>query len=213
MSKFDETTNINIEDIEINKDPIKKTFIDELKAENINSEYENINIKENDLKDIVKNDFQEKTIAFNTADIKKIGLASDHRGYALKQKLTKYLDKKGYTIIDYGCDGTLSCDYPEFGFKLGKGIANNEVDKGIAICGSGIGISIACNKIKGVRCAKVDNVKETKYTRQDNDANIIAIAGNMPTFRAKDIVDVFLKTPFSGMERHQKRIDMLNKEG
>ena len=140
-------------------------------------------------------------------------MASDHRGYKLKQKLTKYLTKKGYTVVDYGCDGKDSCDYPEFGFKLGKAIKESEVQKGIAICGSGIGISMACNKIKGVRCAKVDNVKEVKYTRRDNDANIIALAGNIPTFRAKDIVDVYLKTEFSGKERHQKRIDMLNERG
>ena len=141
---------------------------------------------------------------------KTIGIASDHRGYNLKQKLTKYLNKKGYTVVDYGSDSRISSDYPEFGFKLGEAVANFEVEKGIAICGSGIGISIACNKIKGVRCAKVDNVKEIKYARKDNDANIMAIAGNMPLIRAKDIVDAYLNTAFSGLERHQRRIDMLN---
>lgn len=165
--------------------------------------------KEATLEEIVKNDYQEKTIIMQVPT-KKIGIASDHRGYKLKQKLTKYLTKKGYTIIDYGCDDTQSHDYPEYGFKLGKAIRSGEIEKGIAICGSGIGISIACNKIKGVRCAKVDNVKEAKYTRIDNDANIVAISGDMLTFKAKDIVDTFLKTKFSNLERHQRRIDMLN---
>lgn len=166
--------------------------------------------EEASLKDIVKNDYQEKTILDLNIPDNKIGLASDHRGFKLKQKLTKYLTKKGYTVIDYGCDDKTSHDYPEYGFKLGKAIRDGKVEKGIAICGSGIGISIACNKVKKVRCAKVNNIKEAKYTRQDNDANIIAINGNMPLFRAKDITDVFLKTPFSNQERHQKRIDMLD---
>ncbi len=162
------------------------------------------------LEDIVKNDYQEKTILNLDISTKKIGIANDHRGYKLKQKLTKYLEKKGYTVIDYGCDNMQSHDYPEYGFKLGEAIRDGEVEKGIAICGSGIGISIALNKVSKVRCAKVNNIKEAKYTRQDNDANAIAINGNMPLFRAKDIVDVFLKTNFSNEKRHQHRIDMLN---
>ncbi len=141
---------------------------------------------------------------------KKIGLASDHRGYHLKQKLTNYLKKLGYTVIDYGADSAVSSDYPVPAFKLGKAVASNEVEKGIAICGSGIGISIACNKVKGVRCAKVDNTKEIKQSRIDNNANIVAISGKMPLFRAKDIVDVFLNTEYKNEERHQRRIDMLD---
>lgn len=177
---------------------------DEEKNEEVDSE----------LASIVKNDYQEKTIVeMEIPKDKTIGIASDHRGFRLKQKLTKYLEKKGYTVIDFGTDNTKSTDYPEFGFKLGEAVAAYEVEKGIAICGSGIGISIACNKIKGVRCAKVDNVKETKYARKDNDANVIAIAGNMPTFRAKDIVDAYLKTKFTGLERHKRRIEMLDNRG
>lgn len=166
------------------------------------------------LESIVKNDYQEETII--DMDMPKgntIGIASDHRGYKLKQKLTKYLTNLGYTVVDFGTDGNASVDYPEFGFKLGEAVADFEVEKGIAICGSGIGISIACNKIKGVRCAKVDNVKEVKYARKDNDANVIAIAGNMPTFRAKDIVDAYLNTSFTGLDRHKRRIEMLDNRG
>ena len=166
--------------------------------------------KQSSLEDIVKNDFQEKTIVDMNIPIKKIGLASDHRGYHLKQKLTKYLEKKGYTIIDYGTDSPVSSDYPQMGFALGKGINKGEAEKGIAICGSGIGISIACNKVSKIRCAKVDNVKEVKWAVRDNNANVIAISGKMPLMRAKDITDAFLKTKFKGEERHQRRIDMLD---
>lgn len=166
--------------------------------------------KETTLEDIVKNDFQEKTILDLSINTKKIGIASDHRGYNLKQKLTKYLNKKGYTVIDYGCDDTTSHDYPEYGFKLGQAVRDKQIEKGIAICGSGIGISIACNKVKGVRCAKVNSAKEAKYTRLDNDANIIALSGNTNVMKAKDIVDTFLNTEFSNEERHKKRIKMLD---
>ena len=162
------------------------------------------------LEEIVKNDYQEKTMLNLNIPIKTVGIASDHRGYDLKQKLTKYLAKKGYTVIDYGCDDKSSHDYPEYGFKLAEAVRDNQVEKGIAICGSGIGISIACNKVPKVRCAKVNTAKEAKYTREDNDANVIALSGNMKTFKAKDIVDVFLKTPFSNEERHKKRIEMVD---
>jgi len=172
------------------------------------------NSKESSLESIVRNNYQEKTIVDMKIPVgNRIGIASDHRGYKLKQKLTKYLTKKGYTVIDLGTDGKASVDYPVYGFKLGIAVADIDVDKGIAICGSGIGISIACNKIKGVRCAKVDNVKEVKYARKDNDANVIAISGDMLTFRAKDIVDAFLNTQFTNLDRHKRRIEMLDNRG
>lgn len=228
MAKMDETKRFNVEDIVVEEDiKNKKTEKEDDKSKEgiVNEKVDkNLDVKKDtdlksdldladkeELEQIVHNDFQGKTIVdVKIPESKTIGIASDHRGYNLKQKLTKYLNKKGYTVVDYGSDSRISSDYPEFGFKLGEAVANFEVEKGIAICGSGIGISIACNKIKGVRCAKVDNVKEIKYARKDNDANIMAIAGNMPLIRAKDIVDAYLKTPFSGLERHQRRIDMLN---
>ncbi len=228
------------EEIKFNEEPTKEVTVEEIKTEEnevdfekekekIMEEYnkthdlssetdlmEEIKEDSNDasLESIVNNDYQEETIVdMEVPKGNKIGIASDHRGYKLKQKLTKYLTNKGYTVIDFGTDGKASVDYPEFGFKLGEAIADFEVEKGIAICGSGIGISIACNKIKGVRCAKVDNVKEVKYARKDNDANVIAIAGNMPCFRAKDIVDAYLNTSFTGLDRHKRRIEMLNNRG
>ena len=139
----------------------------------------------------------------------KIGLASDHGGYKLKEKIKNYLNKRKIDIIDYGTNSTESVDYPDFAHKLCTGINNKDVDYGIAICSTGIGISIACNKVKGIRCAKVDNVEEAKMTRLDNDANCLALNGKMPTYLAKDIIDIFINTDFSNLERHKRRIKKL----
>lgn len=139
----------------------------------------------------------------------KIAIASDHKGYHLKVALTSYLVKKGYEVIDLGTDSVISVDYPTYAFNLCKKVASKEADFGIAICGTGIGISIACNKVKGIRCAKVDNIKEAELTRLDNDANVLALNGSMMSYKAKDIVDVFLKTKFSNSERHIKRLKMI----
>lgn len=139
----------------------------------------------------------------------KIGIASDHRGYKLKGKLLNYLRKKQIEVEDFGTTGTDSVDYPNFGFRLGEAVVEGEIDLGIAICGSGIGISIACNKVDGIRCAKVDTPKEARQTRQDNAANILALNGSMPTYKALDIVDAFLKTKFSKEERHMRRIKQI----
>ena len=141
----------------------------------------------------------------------KIGIASDHRGYNLKKALINYLIQKRYDVVDYGTDSEESTDYPKYGFALGEKVRDKEIDFGIAICGSGKGISIACNKVKGVRCAKVNNAKEAAITRIDNDANIVAISAGTPKFRAKDIIDAFLKTDFSNIERHINRIKMIDK--
>lgn len=187
---------------------IKKVIIMENKEEKVRNKKEEET--EASLADIVKNNYQERTIIENEIPVNKIAIASDHRGFKMKQKLTKYLVKKGYTIIDLGPDVKGSVDYPEFAFALTKTIKNGDAPKGILICGSGIGMSIAANRVKGIRCAKVNNVKEVKYTRKDNDANVIAFSAKMPVYRAKDIVDAFLKTEFSGKARHQKRIDMLD---
>ena len=141
----------------------------------------------------------------------KIGIVSDHRGYKLKKSLVNYLTKKKFEVFDFGTDSTESTDYPKYGFIIGEKVSNGEVDFGIAICGSGIGISIACNKVKGIRCAKVDTVSEARHTREDNDANILALSGSMPIYKAKDIVDKFFKTNFSNEDRHARRIDQIRK--
>ena len=138
----------------------------------------------------------------------KIGFASDHRGYELKEYLKNEL-KNDYEIVDYGTDSTESTDYPDYAFKLGKGVVQKDVDFGVAICGSGIGISIACNKVKGVRCAKVTTEEEAKYTRNDNDSNIVAFGEKTTKEEALNIVKTFINTPFSNVEKHQNRIDKI----
>ena len=139
----------------------------------------------------------------------KIGIVSDHRGYELKQKIIEKITNLNYEIIDYGTNSEKSVDYPDYAFILGENIVNNNVDFGIAICGSGIGISIACNKVKGIRCAKVANEQEAQITRNDNNANIVAFSSEVSLETALDIIIKFVNTPFSNEERHQKRIDKI----
>ena len=138
----------------------------------------------------------------------KLGFASDHRGYELKEYLKNYY-KDLYEIVDYGTNSEESVDYPDFAFKLGKAVASKEVDFGIAICGSGIGISIACNKVKGVRCAKVSNEEEAMYTREDNDSNIVAFGEKTSKEDAIKIINKFVETKFSNLEKHQRRINKI----
>ena len=134
----------------------------------------------------------------------KIGFASDHRGFHLKEQLINQLKEK-YEIIDFGTDSEISVDYPDYAFALGESVARKEVDFGVAICGSGIGISIACNKVKGVRCAKANNIDEVIATRTDNDSNIIAFGENMPIEEAIELVETFIQTKASQEEKHVRR--------
>ena len=134
----------------------------------------------------------------------KIGIASDHRGYTLKEQLIDRLMEE-YDITDCGTTSTESVDYPDYAFKLGNLVADKDVDFGIAICGTGIGISIACNKVKGIRCAKVDTLEEAIATRVDNDSNIIAFGENMPLEKALELIKTFIKTNASNEEKHVRR--------
>ena len=138
----------------------------------------------------------------------KIGFASDHRGYKLKEQLKKELETQ-YEIEDFGTNSEESTDYPDYAFKLGEAVRDNKVDFGVAICGSGIGISIACNKVKGIRCAKVTNKEEAMYTRNDNNSNIVAFGEKTSLQDAIDIVNTFINTPFSTEEKHKRRVDKI----
>ena len=138
----------------------------------------------------------------------KLGITNDHRGYKLKVELLEKL-KKSYEIIDYGATSTESVDYPDYAFKLGEALANKEIDFGIAICGSGIGISIACNKVKGVRAARVTNIEDVLETRNDNDANIICLNEKMDANDAYNLIITFITTPFSTEERHLRRVNKI----
>ena len=135
----------------------------------------------------------------------KLGLASDHRGYELKNKLINYF-QSDYEIIDCGTNSTDSCDYPDYAYILGQKIVNKEVDYGIAICGSGIGISIALNKMKGVYCAKVNNSEEARYTRLDNNTNCVAFSENTRLDESVRIVETFINTEYSNLEKHNRRL-------
>ena len=139
----------------------------------------------------------------------KIGFASDHRGYKLKKELINELKKENYEIIDYGTDSEESKDYPDYAFKLGENVAKKNVDFGVAICGSGIGISIACNKVKGIRCAKVSNKEEAEVTRIDNDSNIVAFGEKTSFDEAVAIVKTFINTESSDLEKHKRRINKI----
>ena len=139
-----------------------------------------------------------------------IALGCDHGGYRLKQEIIKYLEDKKIAYKDYGCYSDESCDYPVYGKKVAHAVAAGECDKGILICGTGIGISITANKVKGIRAALCHDAFSAEATRQHNDANILAMGARViGTGLALKIVDIFLNTEFSGEERHRNRIDQI----
>lgn len=138
----------------------------------------------------------------------KIGIATDHHGVTKKQELIKTLENK-YQIIDYGSNKEEPVDYPLYAFKIGEAIKNKTIDYGILLCGSGIGMSIACNKVKGVRCAKVNTEEEAKYSRLHNNANVIALSST--TENIEQIIETFLTTEFSKEERHHRRVEQIDK--
>ena len=139
----------------------------------------------------------------------KLGIVSDHRGVYLKNILIEYLEHSGYEVINYGTDTMESVDFPEYAFKLGESITRKKVDFGIAICGTGIGMSIALNKVRGVYCAKVSNISEAFLCREHNNANCIAISADMNDDQAKAIVDKFLITEFSSDKKYARRNKMI----
>ena len=141
----------------------------------------------------------------------KIGFANDHRGYELKENLKSKILELGYEVKDFGTNSTESVDYPDFAFELGKAIVEKNVDFGVEICGSGIGISIACNKVKGIRCAKVNNVEEARITRIDNNSNIIAFGEKTPLDMAYEMIKEFITTEFSNEEKHHRRVNKIIK--
>ena len=141
----------------------------------------------------------------------KIALGCDHGGYELKQHIIKVLEKLGYEYEDFGCYGLESCDYPDFGAAAARAVAEGKCDKGIVICTTGIGISMAANKVGGIRCAHCADTVEARLTREHNDANMLAIgAGFTGELLALEMVDVFLTTPFSEGERHARRVAKVN---
>ncbi len=138
-----------------------------------------------------------------------LGIACDHGGYELKLEVMKYLEENGFEYKDYGCNGE-PVDYPVYAKKIGNAINEGEIERGILICGTGVGISIAANKIEGIRCALCADCFTAQATREHNDSNILALGGRVVGFGlGVKIVETFLNTPFSNDERHIKRINMM----
>ena len=139
-----------------------------------------------------------------------IAIGSDHGGYELKEAVKKHLENRGLEYKDFGTYSKASCDYPVYGRAVAEAVASGECDRGILICGTGIGISITANKVKGIRAALCSDCFSAQATREHNDANILAMGARVVgEGLALKIVDTFLDTPFSGDERHLRRISMI----
>lgn len=139
-----------------------------------------------------------------------LALGCDHGGYELMQEVKKHLEKKGVEYKDFGCDSTEAVDYPVYAKAVAKAVQAGVCEQGILICGTGIGISIAANKYKGIRAALCTDCFCAEATRQHNNANILALGGRVTgTGLALKIVDTFLETPFSNEARHIKRVEMI----
>ena len=139
-----------------------------------------------------------------------IAVASDHGGFALKEEVKKHLMERGLEVLDLGTHSEESVDYPVYGRACGEAVASGTADLGIVVCGTGIGISIAANKVKGIRCGLCTSVEMARLTKQHNNANILALGGRTTeTGLAMEIVDAWLDTEFEG-GRHLRRTDMLD---
>jgi len=140
----------------------------------------------------------------------KIAIGNDHAGPAYKKEIIKYLESKGHEVINCGTDSDESTDYAIYGKRVADKIVNKEADLGILICGTGVGISLAANKVKGIRAAVCSEAETARLTREHNDANIIAFGARIISVeKAIEIVDAFINTKFSNGERHNRRIQMI----
>ena len=138
----------------------------------------------------------------------KIGIANDHRGYKLKKEIIKYFNDTGYNYIDYGAESEDNTDYVDYAVKLCNAVNSKEVEYGILICGTGIGMSIAANKIKGIKCARVISVEDARLAREHNMVNVIALGEN--TLGVEAIVSTFLNTECSKIDRYIRRNNKIN---
>jgi ribose 5-phosphate isomerase B len=142
----------------------------------------------------------------------KIAIGSDHAGFKLKDQIIKYLRRKRVLVKDFGTYSEESCDYPDIAYPVAKAVAKRKFDRGVLICGSGVGMSIAANRIKGVRAVNVNDVYTAKQSREHGDSNVLCLAGRrLKGTQALRILEAWLKTPFSGEERHRRRIRKIDK--
>ncbi len=139
----------------------------------------------------------------------KIYIGSDHGGFELKEKLKKFLIDNNYIVEDLGCHSLESVDYPDFGFAVAEKVRDDQESRGIVVCSTGIGISIAANKVKNIRCSLVSDLESARLTRQHNDSNVLALGAKIIDHNlALEITNVWLNTAFEG-GRHQRRIDKI----
>ena len=141
----------------------------------------------------------------------KIAIGNDHTALEMKNEMKKFLEEKGYEVIDYGTNSTESCDYPDFARPAAEAVASGECERGILVCTTGIGMSITANKVRGVRCALLHDPVSARLTREHNDTNMMALgAGVTGPMLALEIVDIWLDTAFSHAERHERRLKKLS---
>jgi ribose 5-phosphate isomerase B len=140
----------------------------------------------------------------------KVAIASDHAGFSYKEKAKEYLKKKGFEIVDYGTDSTERSDYPDFAHKAAEGMLRGEAERGVFVCGSGIGISIVANRHKGIRAVDAVTEEMAKLAREHNDANVLALGERLITWEeAEKIIDTFFATGFEG-GRHELRVKKID---
>ena len=139
----------------------------------------------------------------------KIGIASDHRGVEYKKEIIEYLNSKNYTVIDCSPENTPTDDYPDFAFKVCEKVINKEADIGILLCRTGIGMSIAANKVKGIRCAKINSKDDAILSRNDNGANVMAFNYTEEMNHIKEYIDAFINAEVINDERHQRRVNKI----
>ena len=140
----------------------------------------------------------------------KIGLTSDHHGIDKRGLIKTYLEGRGYEVIDFGTNEATGSDYPSYAFKISEAVVKGEIDKAILMCGTGIGMSIAANKVKGMRCARVVDKNDAMYASLHNHANAIAFSANLDMNTIKEIIDTYLNTAPSEEERHVRRVGMID---
>jgi ribose 5-phosphate isomerase B len=140
---------------------------------------------------------------------KRIAVGADHAGYPLKEEVKRYLTDKGFSVLDLGTDSTESVDYPHFAAKVGRAVTTGEVDQAILCCGTGVGVCISANKVRGVRAASVSEPASARLAREHNDANVLCMGARIVGVElAKQIVDAWLSASFQG-GRHQRRVDQI----
>lgn len=139
-----------------------------------------------------------------------IAFGSDHAGYELKLELMKHLEEKGMEVKDFGCYNTESCDYPDYAKAVSKEVVSGNAEKGILVCGTGIGMSMAANKVPGIRAAALSDEFSAQATREHNDANVLCLGARvLDTEKAIKLLDIFMETPFSNGPNHVRRISKL----